>query len=161
MSRRISDTYTNLSHDIRTPLTSLNRFFRLLGNSESIEDQQRYLAIIQERISSLKEMLEELFMFTKLKNGAYPMVMAPCSLNRILKNTIVSYYEDWSQKGIKTVLDISDENLVVNGNQQVFRLTIQNIIKNGMDHVEKQIAVSLYRQDGYAVLCIVVLPATP
>ena len=60
--RVIADTYTNLSHDIRTPLTSLDGYFQLLEASEDAEEQKRYLGIIQERIQSLKDMLEELFL---------------------------------------------------------------------------------------------------
>ena len=63
----ISDTYTNLSHDIRTPLTSLDGYFQLMETCEDQEEQRRYMKIIQERIGSLKEMLEELFTFTNLK----------------------------------------------------------------------------------------------
>ncbi len=67
----ISDTYTNLSHDIRTPLTSLDGYFQLMETCEDQEEQRRYMKIIQERIGSLKEMLEELFTFTKLKNDSF------------------------------------------------------------------------------------------
>lgn len=63
----IADTYTNLSHDIRTPLTSLDGYFQLMEECENIEDQKRYLSIIHERIHSLNEMLEELFYVYKVK----------------------------------------------------------------------------------------------
>ena len=81
----IADTYTNLSHDIRTPLTSLDGYFQLMEECENVEDQRRYLNIIHERIHSLNEMLEELFMFTKLKNESYSLELTPCCINRILK----------------------------------------------------------------------------
>ncbi len=45
----ISDTYTNLSHDIRTPLTSLDGYFQLLEQAEDREEQKHYMNIIQER----------------------------------------------------------------------------------------------------------------
>lgn len=95
----IADTYTNLSHDIRTPLTSLNGYFQLM-ESASAEEQKHYMKVIQERIESLKEMLEELFMFTKLKNDSFVLELKTCCINRILKNTIFSYYDDWSGRGI-------------------------------------------------------------
>ena len=57
----ISDTYTNLSHDIRTPLTSLDGYFQLLRDETDKGAQEHYIDIIQERITSLKDMLEELF----------------------------------------------------------------------------------------------------
>ena len=81
----IADTYTNLSHDIRTPLTSLDGYFQLMEDCENVDDQRRYLGIIHERIHSLNEMLEELFTFTKLKNDSYSLKLMPCCLNRILK----------------------------------------------------------------------------
>lgn len=56
----IADTYTNLSHDIRTPLTSLDGYFQLIEECDNIDDQSRYLDIIRERLNSLNEMLEEL-----------------------------------------------------------------------------------------------------
>ena len=69
----IADTYTNLSHDIRTPLTSLDGYFQLIEECDNIDDQRRYLDIIRERLNSLNEMLEELFTFTKLKNDSYKL----------------------------------------------------------------------------------------
>ena len=45
----IADTYTNLSHDIRTPLTSLDGYFQLIEECDNIDDQRRYLDIIREK----------------------------------------------------------------------------------------------------------------
>lgn len=141
--KMISDTYTNLSHDIRTPLTSLDGYFQLMEDSEDIEEQKKYLNIIHERIQSLKEMLEELFTFTKLKNDSYHLELSPCCVNRILKETVFSYYEDWMRLGIEPEIQITDELLYMEGNPQGLRRVIQNIIKNGVDHGEKRIKISL------------------
>ena len=73
----IADIYTNLSHDIRTPLTSLDGYFQLLEETQEENDRKRYIQIIQERIESLKEMLEELFTYTKLQNGTYELKLEP------------------------------------------------------------------------------------
>ena len=79
----IADTYTNLSHDIRTPLTSLDGYFQLLEEAEVEADRTRYIQIIQERIDSLKEMLEELFTYTKLQNKTYELKLECINLNQI------------------------------------------------------------------------------
>lgn len=152
--KMISDTYTNLSHDIRTPLTSLDGYFQLLENSSDQEEQKRYLGIIQERIGSLKDMLEELFTFTKLKNESYHLELCPCCVNRILKDTVFSYYEDWTRRGIEPELDITDKLLYMEGNSQGLRRAMQNIIKNAMDHGIKNIKVSLQGDQGEIVLRI-------
>ena len=115
----IADTYTNLSHDIRTPLTSLDGYFQLIEECDNIDDQRRYLDIIRERLNSLNEMLEELFTFTKLKNDS-----------------------------------ITEEMLYISGNKQGLRRVIQNVIKNGLDHGEKNISIKLTREDNHALLKI-------
>ncbi len=141
--KMISDTYTNLSHDIRTPLTSLDGYFQLLQESQNEEEQKRYLNIIWERIHSLKEMLEELFTFTKLKNDSYHLELENCCINKILKETVFSYYEDWMAQGIEPEIEISEKLLYIQGNEQGLRRVIQNIIKNGLDHGEKSIKIQL------------------
>lgn len=150
----IADTYTNLSHDIRTPLTSLDGYFQLMEECENENDQRRYLDIIHERIHSLNDMLEELFTFTKLKNGSYALTLAPCFINRILKETVFSYYDDWVRKELEPDIQIAEELLCINGNVQGLRRVIQNIIKNGLDHGEKKISIILERRDSQAVLRI-------
>lgn len=144
--RIIADTYTNLSHDIRTPLTSLDGYFQLMETSDDPEDQKRYMGIIQERIKSLKEMLEELFTFTKLENESYQLELSRCCINRILKETVFSYYEEWMRLGITPDIEITEELLYLEGNEQGLRRVIQNIIKNGLDHGESKIRLRLYRQ---------------
>lgn len=145
--RIISETYTSLSHDIRTPLTSLDGYFQLLEQSEDPEEQKRYLEIIQERISSLKEMLEELFTFTKLKNEAYELELSPCMVNRIVKETLFSYYEEWTARQITPEFELAEETLCVMGNETALRRVLQNLLKNGLEHGEKTIHICLKRQE--------------
>ena len=150
----IADTYTNLSHDIRTPLTSLDGYFQLMEACENVEEQRRYLNIIHERIHSLNEMLEELFMFTKLKNESYHLELTSCCINRILKETVFSYYDDWVRREIQPDIQITEEQLYIDGNKQGLSRIIQNVIKNGLDHGEKKIRIVLKREQNRAVLRI-------
>ena len=150
----IADTYTNLSHDIRTPLTSLDGYFQLMEACENVEEQRRYLNIIHERIHILNDMLEELFMFTKLKNESYRLELTSCCINRILKETVFSYYDDWVRREIQPDIQITEEQLYIDGNKQGLSRIIQNVIKNGLDHGEKKIRIVLKREQNRAVLRI-------
>ena len=188
----VSEIYTNLSHDIRTPLTSLDGYIQLLEMSiekekesqiafleviqemdiilekvdkeHKIEDgiekqkilekireykkeQKRYTNIVKERICSLKDLLEEIFTFTKLKNDNYSLELSPCCMNRILKNVIFSYYEDWKKQGIEPKLAITEEMLFFMGNVQAMNRVLQNVIKNALDHGETFLQISLQRKE--------------
>lgn len=140
----ISDTYTNLSHDIRTPLTSLDGYFQLLKDEKDEKLQAHYIGIIQERIASLKDILEELFMFTKLKNDTFNLEMDKCCVSRLLKQTVFSYYDEWKMRGIEPVVDICDEQIFILANTQALKRVFQNVIKNGLVHGKSDIEIKLY-----------------
>lgn len=150
----ISDTYTNLSHDIRTPLTSLDGYFQLLEQCDDKAEQKHYMDIIQERIHSLKEMLEELFLFTKLKNESYHLEIKRCCINQILKQTIFSYYDEWTSMGIKPDIQITDQLLYMEGNEAALQRIFQNVIKNALDHGTKEIGISLAEINGKTLIRI-------
>lgn len=150
----ISDTYTNLSHDIRTPLTSLDGYFQLLEQCDDPQEQKHYMDIIQERIHSLKEMLEELFLFTKLKNETYRMDLEPCCINQILKKTIFSYYDEWTAKGIVPDVHIPEEPMYVKGNEPALQRIFQNVLKNALDHGAEGIGISMEEDNGRILIWI-------
>lgn len=140
----ITDTYTSLSHDIRTPLTSLDGYVQLLVFSDSKEEQKHYLSVITNRISSLKEMLEELFLFTKLGSDSYELKLACCDLNRIMKDTIFSYYDEWKARGIEPELYLPEDMVTILGNEQALSRTIQNVLKNALVHGEDNLRIRMY-----------------
>ena len=150
----ISDTYTNLSHDIRTPLTSLDGYFQLLEQCDDPQEQKHYMDIIQGRIHSLKEMLEELFLFTKLKNETYRMDLEPHCINQILKKTIFSYYDEWTAKGIVPDVHIPEEPIYVIGNEPALQRIFQNVIKNALDHGAEGIGISMDEDNGKILIRI-------
>lgn len=149
---RIQQVYTNLSHDIRTPLTSMDGYVQLLGQVKDEEKQKKYLMIIRERIESLKEILEELFTFTKLKDPDYELALRELSVNRLLKQTIFSYYDNWKVRGIEPQLDIVEEETKILGNETALKRTFQNIIKNALLHGKKDIFIGLQKEGQQVVL---------
>lgn len=150
----IAKTYTSLSHDIRTPLTSLDGYFQLLKETKDSEAQKRYLSIISERIAFLKLMLEQLFTYSKLKNEEYRLEVSNICLNRILKDVLFSYYEDWRSMGIEPIIELTEEALYIEGNKEALQRVMHNIIKNAMEHGLKKISVYLYKQSGQVWLRI-------
>lgn len=149
--QRVQQVYTNLSHDIRTPLTSLDGYVQLLAESEDKVKQKEYLTIVRERISSLKDMLEELFTFTRLKDESYQLELSKVCVSRLLKETVFSYYDDWSRQGIEPQFSIEEGDVFIEGNVSALNRIFQNIIKNGLVHGEKSIIISLTKTESEVI----------
>ena len=139
----LKDTIINLSHDIRTPLTSMDGYFQLLLKSDDPEERQQYAAVISDRLSSLKEMLDELFTYAKLTNKAYEVELSPCAVNEILLSVLFSFYKDIKQRGIEPLVNVPEQDIFVQGNEPALRRIFQNILKNCIEHGNNQLSIRL------------------
>lgn len=139
----LKDTIINLSHDIRTPLTSMDGYFQLLLKSDDPVERQQYAAVISDRLSSLKEMLDELFTYAKLTNRAYEVELSPCTVNEILLSVLFSFYKDIKQRGIEPLVNVPEQDIFIQGNEPALRRIFQNILKNCIEHGNNQLSVRL------------------
>lgn len=150
----LKETITNLSHDIRTPLTSLDGYFQILRESENKDDRERYYTIIDGRISALKDMLEELFTYAKLQDLSFELDMESISINKLLLDTAFGFYEDFKLRGIEPIFDITEEEIYICASSSALKRVLQNIIKNAISHGEQSVEINLKKQNNKAVLQI-------
>ena len=144
----LRETITNLSHDIRTPLTSLDGYFQLLAEEDlTHEKKQQYIAIIKNRITSLNDMLNELFTYAKLQDVNYQIDLNELNIVPITADTLVSFYDDITAKGAEPEISLPEEPVFIMGNREAYSRTIQNIVKNALMH-GKNLSVSLTKEDG-------------
>ena len=99
-------------------------------------------------------MLEELFLFTKLKNESFHLELKRCCLNQILKQTIFSYFDEWTARGLEPDIRITDQLLYIHANESGIRRMLQNVIKNALDHGSNGIGISLEEKDEQYLLQI-------
>lgn len=140
----LKETITNLSHDIRTPLTSLDGYFQFLLTSDSEEERQRYIRVIQTRIGSLKDMLEELFTYTRLQDAEYKLETEIMDFGKCVCDTVFSFYDEFQAKGIEPQADFCDGHLYIRGNEEAVRRAVQNLVKNALVHGKGRISLKLY-----------------
>lgn len=147
----LKETITNLSHDIRTPLTSLDGYFQLLSQTESEEEREHYIRVIQSRITGLKDMLEELFTYTKLQNEKYQLESEETDFGQSVYDTIFSFYDAFKEKAIEPEIDFYEGRLYIEASREALRRALQNVVKNAMEHGEKRITLRLWEDGGCAV----------
>lgn len=144
--QNLKDAITNISHDIRTPLTSLDGFFQLLKNADSEEEREQCVEVIQNRINNLKYMLEELFTYTKLQNQDYQLQTEPVELTQCIGSALIAFYNDFQEKGIDVQTAFAEEEITVNCNPEAVQRIVQNVLKNVLDHGSKAVKVALNRE---------------
>lgn len=137
------DTIAGLSHDIRTPLTSLDGYLQLLKNTDDPVKQQSYLAIIQERVESLRKILDELFIYAKLQQADYLLELETVNVNEVLTQNILMFYEDFKRQNIEPKIDFEKEDITIQANTNALERVLQNVLRNALLHGAGDLNISL------------------
>ena len=143
----IEETITGLSHDIRTPLTSLDGYLQLLEREGTEEEKKQYLCIMGKRLDSLHRILEELFTFVKIRQEAYTLSMEQVDIKRIALETLFSFYHDFSSKGFVPDVSLPDEEIWIESNQEALERVFQNIYKNILEHGQSPLFIRMKKQE--------------
>lgn len=149
--QELKDAITSISHDIRTPLTSLDGYFHLLSEAQTDEERSKYISVIRGRIDVLGSMLEELFTYTKLQNEQYSITLSEIDIKKCVLDTLFSFYNDIEERGITPEVDICEERVSTIGNTEAMGRIVQNIVKNALEHGSGELRISFGRSDGNVV----------
>ena len=124
----------NISHDIRTPLTSLLGYVEVLQKDEgiSIEERKKFMDIIEKKGQSLHKLLNEFFELSKLESEDTLIRFEKNNLPEIIKGVLAAFYPEFIKKQISPEIKIPDNPLFVWGDGTSIERILQNLISNAL-----------------------------
>lgn len=145
----------NISHDIRTPLTSILGYIQMSKREgTSHEKQLECINIAESKANTLKKILEKFFIFSIVESPEYIIELEYINLNDILYELIASFYDEFKNKGMDLNIDIKEENLIVLGNKTDIVRIIENLITNLIKYSKGNEQIKLKKIDGKGMLII-------
>ena len=132
-----TELITNVSHDIKTPLTSIVNYVDLLQKEEpKTEKQQEYLEVLSRQSGKLKKLIEDLIEASKASSGALAVDLQPCDLSVLLDQTAGEYAERLEKAQLELVMQKPDTPVTVMADGRhlwrVFDNLMNNIVKYGL-----------------------------
>lgn len=141
--RELKDAVTNISHDLRTPLTAICGYLDLLQEEETSGKVTRYVMAIQNRAEVLKQLTEELFRYSMIMSAQEPMPLEPLCVNDLLEQSIASFYAALTKRGITPQIDMTDKKIMRTLNRTAFLRVLNNILNNALKYSDGDLTVSL------------------
>lgn len=139
----LKEAVTNISHDLRTPLTAICGYLDLLEQTEKSEEVTRYLEIIRNRTEILKQLTEELFRYSVFisvsDNTSYENVV----LNSVLEESISAYYASLKERNITPKISIPDVKIERNLNKNALSRIFGNVISNAIKYSDGDLNITL------------------
>lgn len=145
--QELKNAITNISHDLRTPLTAICGYMDLLLQEEVTDTVKEYLLIIENRIRLLKELTEELFRYSIVMSFDFSTDKAEISLNSFLEESMAAYYGAFKEKKIEPEVRMPEKIIRRKLNGQALSRIFSNIISNAFKYSDGDFKVIL-EEDG-------------
>ena len=139
---------TNISHDLRTPLTAIRGYLELLEKEETSENIRRYLNILSERTEVLSNLAEELFRYALTVPESDKKVEEQAGevedIGRLIEESVLAFYGALTGKGIAPVINLPDKKIKSRVNDKITRRIFENIISNALKYSDGDLQITLY-----------------
>ena len=150
--RAIRQQIANISHDLRTPLTSILGYLQLLeGEGLTAEERREYLAIVQGRAKALQSMIVSFYDLSRLEGGEYPLSRERVDLYHMLSELAAEFYNDF--EGFDMTVELREGLPSVTADPAGVLRVFTNLIRNAMEHGRSRMSILLY-QEGDEVVSV-------
>lgn len=143
----LTTAVTNISHDLRTPLTAICGYLDLLEQEPQSEKSGRYLAVIRERTDAMRSLTEELFRYSVITATADELDMQAVRLNDILEQSLAGFYGALSARGITPEIRMPEAAVIRELDAAALRRIFDNILSNAVKYSDGDLTIRL-RPDG-------------
>ncbi len=140
---QLKNAVTNISHDLRTPLTAICGYLDLLENEDKSPQASRYIEIIKERTEVLKQMTRELFHYSIVNSTKNEISVEKVEINRVLEESISAHYAVIKEHNIEPEICITEKKIIKNLNAESLSRIFQNIIGNAVKYSDGDLKIIL------------------
>ncbi len=140
----VKNAITNISHDIRTPLTAIYGYLEMMQKTDDEEKKAKYINIMMDRAELMKQLTEELFRYSVVLSDDNKMETEDVFVNQVLAESISSFYPELSGRGIAPEITITQKRIIRKLNKEALQRVFSNIINNAVKYSDGDLKITLY-----------------
>lgn len=141
---------SNISHDLRTPLSSVVGYSELLfkgGNSEA--EVKKYAEIINRKALYMEKLLKQLLEFARLENGSFKLNMQEGDITELIREILIEYLPTIEKESIELNLNLPKQSIYLKYDQERMERVIRNLLDNALKYgmEAKRLDVTVYKKE--------------
>ena len=127
-------TIASVSHDIRTPLTGASGYMQMAEKTEDPDKRKEYCRIVRGRLKDLEQLLDQLFLYTKLTSQEISLQMEPVSLFPLVCEVLTGFYGKFQEQNREPSLDFQEEAIQIQGDSSQLKRVLGNLVSNSLSY---------------------------
>jgi len=154
--QELKSMISSISHDLRTPLTSIRGYLQMLRKDDISHDKRRkYLDIAEHRSKDLQELINQFFMLSVVEDSKYNMNLETIDLKEIFIEILTSFYVEFTSKNIEPKIEIFDKEISILGDYDSVKRVIENLMINISKHSKGDIKIAIKKNNDAAELIVI------
>lgn len=151
----LRQTIANMSHDLRTPLTSIIGYIQFLKLDDISKDEKKeYLDIAEQRAKVLESLLNDFYELSLIESLDYKLNLQKLNINKILQEVILGKYADFVNRNINPNIEIPKENVYIIADEKSLERVIENLLSNAIKYAKDNVNIYLEEEDNMVLLKI-------
>lgn len=147
-SHALEQMLTNISHDLRTPLTSAMGYMGIIRSSQlSREELEQEIEIIEKKLFRLEELINSFFEFSRILSTDRQPETEELNLVAVLEEAMAHYYDDYCSQGRRIFFDHDSSKLIIRSNRSMLLRIFDNLIGNGLKYGQGDAFITLTQND--------------
>ena len=142
-NREMWDAVTNISHDLRTPLTAICGYLELMEREELSGDAARYLALIGNRVDAMRQLTEELFRYSVILSTAGELKKETVDMAAVLAESAAGFYAALTARGITPEITLPEEKVLRELDPGALRRVFGNVLNNALKYSDGDLEITL------------------
>lgn len=142
-NRELKEAVTNISHDLRTPLTAICGYLELLESEEQSAEVQRYISIISSRVETLEHLTDELFRYSVIMVSENDAAKERVVLNEILEESISAFYAVLKKSNIEPSVQMPQMKVVRFLPSATLSRVLSNLLNNAVNYSDGDLEITL------------------
>lgn len=143
----------NISHDLRTPLTSMIGYLRIMDTGSLNAEAQEDLRTVIRKAEKLQELITQFYDYSRLTDSEYSIELESVPVTKILRETMADAYGELSARQLKVVADIPEHTVTVIANQNALQRVFQNLLQNAARYAVSTLEVSVCEEPEEVAIC--------
>lgn len=139
---------TNMSHDLRTPLTSIMGYLQMIRSEKASEtDKKEYMDIVEKRTRSLQQLISSFYDLSRIEGNEYNFNYKKVNLSNVLCENIALFYNDFINNSIEPVIEIEEGIKEIISDEGAITRIFSNLIGNMIKHGENFVKITLKQEN--------------
>lgn len=133
----------DISHDLRTPLTAIQGYLKLIDPDSLDGEEKEYLEVIRRRSAHLQHLINQFYEFSVVLSGNYKLEFQEIDLARMCREQILGSYQQLEEAGIEVQIRIPEKPVFIQADENALSRIIGNLLQNAVRYAKQRLEIEI------------------